>query len=103
MGRRLARHEEIEKPFEPETKEVTFPIEAPAAKDVYLAGDFNGWEINDEGMLASRENGWWEKRVALPSGRYRYKFLVDGEWTIDSKNPERETNAFGTFDSVMEI
>ncbi len=94
---------EIEKPLEPEAKEVTFQIEAPAAKDVYLAGDFNGWEINNEGMLASRESGWWEKRVALPSGRYRYKFLVDGEWIIDSKNPEQEPNVFGTLDSILSI
>jgi len=54
-------------------------------------------------MLASRENGWWEKRVALPSGRYRYKFLVDGEWMLDSKNPEQEPNVFGTLDSILSI
>ena len=90
-------------PLEFEKKEVTFQIEAPAAKDVYLAGDFNGWEINNEGMLSSRENGRWEKRVALASGRYRYKFYVDGEWMLDSKNPEQEPNVFGTLDSVLNI
>jgi len=89
--------------LELEKKEVTFQIEAPAAKDVYLAGDFNGWEINNEGMLSSRENGRWEKRVALASGRYRYKFYVDGEWMLDSKNPEQEPNVFGTLDSVLNI
>ncbi len=96
-------HAEVEKPLESEMKEVIFHIEAPAAKDVRLAGDFNGWEINNEGMLSSRENGRWEKRVVLPPGRYRYKFFVDGEWMADSTNPEQEPNVFGTFDSVLSI
>jgi chromosome partitioning protein len=95
--------EEIGKSFEPDIKEVTFALESPAAKDIYVAGDFNDWKISDESRLALGENGCWEKRVTLPHGRYRYKFVVDGEWTIDSKNQAREINTFGSFDSVMEI
>jgi 1,4-alpha-glucan branching enzyme len=78
-------------------------VESPAAKDIYIAGDFNDWKINDESRLARLENGYWEKRVRLPHGKYRYKFVVDGEWTIDSKNQGCEINAFGSFDSIMEI
>jgi chromosome partitioning protein len=87
----------------PAAREVTFKIDAPAAKGVYLAGDFNGWEIKPEGMLSFRDDGCWEKRVALPPGRYRYKFWVDGEWVLDSGNPEQEANIFGTLDSVLNI
>ena len=82
---------------------MTFTIEAPAAKDIYIVGDFNEWKISDESRLGRYENGCWEKRMGLPQGRYRYQFLVDGKWTVDSKNPELETNTFGTFDSIMEI
>jgi chromosome partitioning protein len=99
----LSAQEEIEKSFELNIKEVTFAMESSAAKDIYIAGDFNGWEMNDGSRLVRGENGCWEKRVKLPHGRYRYKFVVDGEWTIDSKNQEREINAFGSFDSVMQI
>jgi hypothetical protein len=99
----LPAQEAIKTPFEPEIKEVTFAMEASAAKDIYVAGDFNDWKINDESRLARIENGCWEKRVTLPQGRYRYKFVIDGEWTEDSKNEAREINAFGSFDSVMEI
>jgi 1,4-alpha-glucan branching enzyme len=99
----LSAEEKIEKSIELDRKEVTFGMEASAAKDIYVAGDFNDWKINDESRLARAENGWWEKRVRLPHGRYRYKFVVDGEWTEDSKNQAREINAFGSFDSVMEI
>ena len=99
----LSAQEAIEKSFEPDIKEVTFAMESPAAKDIYIAGDFNDWGISDESRLALGENGCWEKRVTLPHGRYRYKFVVDGEWTVDSKNQAREINEFGSFDSVMEI
>ena len=99
----LSTQEEVEKSFELDIKEVTFAVESPAAKDIYIAGDFNDWKINDESRLARLENGYWEKRVKLPHGKYRYKFVVDGEWTIDSKNQGYEINAFGSFDSIMEI
>ena len=99
----LSAQEAIETSFEPDIKEVTFAMESSVAKDIYIAGDFNGWEMNDGSRLVRGENGCWEKRVKLPHGRYRYKFVVDGEWTIDSKNQEREINAFGSFDSVMQI
>jgi chromosome partitioning protein len=99
----LSTREEVEDSFEPDRKEVTFTIEAPAAKDIYIVGDFYDWKIDDESRFGRRENGCWEKRMGLPQGRYRYKFLVDGEWTLDSQNPELEPNVFGTFDSIMKI
>ena len=94
---------EAERSFEANLNEVAFRIEAPAAKDIYVVGDFNEWKINDDSRLTRRESDSWEKRLGLPHGRYRYKFVVDSEWMLDSKNPEREGNAFGTFDSVMEV
>jgi len=93
----------VERSFKADIEEVTFAMESSAAKDIYIAGDFNDWQINDESRLVRGENGFWEKRVSLPHGRYRYKFVVDGEWTVDSKNQAREINPFGSFDSVMEI
>ena len=99
----LSKREKIEKSYEPDIEEVTFAMESSAAKDIYVAGDFNDWQLNDGSRLACGENGCWEKQVKLPHGRYRYKFVVDGEWMVDSKNQLREINAFGSFDSVMEI
>jgi chromosome partitioning protein len=99
----LPAQEAIGKSFEPDIKEVTFAMESPVAKDIYIAGDFNDWQINDESRLSLGENGCWEKQMKLSHGRYRYKFVVDGEWMVDSKNQVSEINAFGSFDSVMEI
>jgi chromosome partitioning protein len=94
---------EVEKAVAPGAREVTFKIDAPSAKGVFLAGDFNGWKINAGGMLSVQDSGSWEKRVVLPPGRYRYKFWVDGEWLLDSQNPQQEQNVFGSLDSVLNI
>jgi chromosome partitioning protein len=99
----LSTQEAMEKSSKPESKEVIFAMESSAAKDIYIAGDFNDWQISDESRLARGENGYWEKQMKLPHGKYRYKFVVDGEWMVDSKNQAREINAFGSFDSVMEV
>lgn len=90
----------IEQPVPPER---LFTLEAPQAKEIYIVGDFNHWKINDDSRLARLENGKWEKRIALSPGRYKYKFVVDGEWTTDASNTEKEQNPFGTFDSVLSI
>lgn len=89
--------------LEPNVGDIAFTIEAPAARDVYVVGDFNDWRIADECRLLNRGNAWWEKRMKLARGRHRYQFVVDGEWMTDSKNGERERNVFGTFDSIVTI
>ena len=80
-----------------------FSFNAPAAKEIYVVGDFNHWKINDESRLSRLDSGKWEKRLSLPPGKYKYKFVVDGEWTLDSDNSQTEQNPFGTFDSVLTI
>lgn len=90
-------------PIQAVIREATFSIAAPAAKEIYLVGDFNHWKINDDSRLSRLDDGKWEKHLALPSGRYKYKFVVDGEWVLDSQNQEREQNAFGTFDSIVKL
>lgn len=88
---------------EPDEREALFSVSAPEAKDVYIVGDFNHWKINDASRLQRSENGSWEKRFALSPGKYRYKFVVDGEWLLDSRNAEKEQNPFGTYDSVKKF
>lgn len=90
-------------PEESPAREVSFAINAPGAKEIYVVGDFNHWMVAKENRLDRRNDGQWEKRIGLSPGRYRYKFIVDGEWTLDSQNSEREPNMFGTFDSVIKL
>ena len=66
---------------------ILFTIQAPYAKDVKLAGEFNQW-IPDRDVFTMRsERGIWKKFVLLPKGTYSYKFLIDDEWLEDPNNP----------------
>lgn len=84
-------------------KDMVFAINAPSAREIYVVGDFNQWKIDESARLTKSEDGRWEKKVNLSPGRYKYKFIVDGEWVADSQNPEREPNRFGTFDSIAKL
>lgn len=88
---------------EPSPKEIVFAIDAPNAKDIHLVGEFNHWKIDDGSRLSRIQDGKWEKRLGLSPGEYKYKFVVDGEWVLDSKNSQRIPNAFGTFDSIIHL
>ncbi len=85
------------------SREVRFAVDAPDAKDIYIVGDFNHWKIDETSRLSRTPDGRWEKSVGLSSGRYKYKFVIDGEWVLDAKNNERVQNAFGTFDSIIAL
>ena len=84
------------------TKRVTFKISAPNAKDVRLAGDFNSWDASSTSLKKSRD-GVWERDLALKSGRYEYKYLVDGQWQRDPLNNLFAVNTFGSENSVIEL
>lgn len=94
---------EAPKLLETATREISFTVSAPQAKEVYVVGDFNQWKVTDDNRLSRLEDGKWEKRMSLVPGRYKYKFIVDGEWALDSENLEREANSFGTFDSIIKL
>ena len=73
------------------------------AKEVHLVGDFNNWSISRNSLLWQKEEGLWQKRLFLRPGHYRYKFVVDGQWTTDPANDRLESNPYGGLDSILEI
>jgi len=79
---------------------VMLALEAPDAKEVVLAGDFNKWNAKSHPMKKDK-SGVWKRSVMLPPGRYEYKFLVDGQWRNDPKNDKTCPNRFGTRNSVL--
>jgi len=81
---------------------MAFSISAPEAKEVYLVGDFNNWQL-DEASRMTQENGAWQKKVNLEGGKYRYRFVIDGNWTEDANNPAKELNPYGSLDSLIEV
>jgi chromosome partitioning protein len=78
---------------------VVFTIEAPAAAHVQLAGDFNDWLPERTEMVET--GSVWIRTLKLPPGRYRYRYVVDGEWRRDPHNVAAEPSPFGGEDSVL--
>ena len=81
------------------SREVTFTLEAPGAEHVLLAGDFNDWVL--DGSEMEPIGGVWTKVIRLAPGRYRYRYVVDGQWQNDPSNTAIEPNAYGGHDSIL--
>ena len=71
------------------------------AKNVYVAGSFNGWSPDSYRMV--KKNGKWVLPTFLKPGKFTYKFVVDGKWILDPANELYEANEYGTNNSVLWI
>ncbi len=83
-------------------KRVTFRVDAPQARNVFLAGSFNDWNPALH-PLKGDEAGTWQKIVYLAPGIHEYRFVVDGTWMEDCRGVERVPNPMGEFNSVVRI
>jgi len=86
----------------PKTVDVRFALSRSDSKRVSLCGEFNGWSL-DTTPMKQIEGHCWEATLALPPGRYQYKFVVDGQWLHDPNALENLPNPYGSFNSVMEV
>jgi len=82
-------------------RRVMLSLEFPAAKEVFLTGDFNNWHPRMHPMK-NDGNGIWIKTVMLFPGKYEYRFKVDGEWVNDPSG-EVCPNCFGTSNNVVRV
>jgi hypothetical protein len=91
-------------PVEVATTGVLFRVQAPDAKEVYLAGTFNGWGGSDGftlrdpsvKMFGPDEKGVFERFQPLTPGRHLFKFCVDGSNWISG--PDELPKAKDNFD-----
>jgi 1,4-alpha-glucan branching enzyme len=86
-----------EKPVE---KTVEFTFNAPEAKEVFLAGEFNAWDNQSLPMKKSK-GGVWKTTVKLPPGRHEYKFFADNVWMESLPGAEQVSNPLGTRNLIV--
>lgn len=87
----------------PASKRVLFTLPAfCGAMVVRLVGDFNEWDP-DRHPLTWAQSGEWVTALDLRAGRYQYKYIVDGEWIVDPKNPEVMSTEIGSLNSVLTV
>jgi len=82
---------------------VAFVTLYPRATSVQIAGDFNNWQPTTTPLEKVGTSGVWQTKIKLPTGRYRYRLVVDGQWQQDPYNELTEMNPFGEFNSVVEV
>jgi 1,4-alpha-glucan branching enzyme len=66
------------------SKPVNFICVAPDATQVFLLGDFNGWNAAANPMKR-QPDGAWLIQVPLHHGHHHYRFLVDGKPVLDPR------------------
>jgi len=76
----------------------------PDAKEVGIAGSFNGWQPAATPMERFGM-GCGQRKVDLylKPGRYEYRFVVDGNWTDDPFARTFVPNPFGTRNAVLVV
>lgn len=78
---------------------VRFTWKRSAARSVFLAGSFNGWQLPL--ALSKRADLLWERTVRLPLGKHRYRYIVDGKWAVDESKLCERTDDHGLCNTLI--
>jgi 1,4-alpha-glucan branching enzyme len=81
-------------------KKVNFTMVVPEAQNVFLVGDFNGWNIESH-PLKKDSKETWKISINLVPGRYEYRFIVDGQWEEDPNCTTFIPNSYGSENCIL--
>jgi hypothetical protein len=86
-------------PFAIRDSLVTFFLKGHSnSHEVLLAASFTNWQYG--ALPMTRTDSGWISIVRLGPGKYWYKFIIDGGWTIDRDNDLDEHDPHGNDNSV---
>jgi serine protease AprX len=81
---------------------ILFFFHDPDAKKVEVLGSWNDWQTPAVEMVHVEHGVWKGVLAPLPSGHYKYKFLIDGnKWMDDPANPHKAPDPHGIFNSIL--
>jgi 1,4-alpha-glucan branching enzyme len=96
----------------PSVRQVCFEFYAPAAREVFLVGEFNDWDATSM-PLCRAADGNWRIELTVAVGIHRFKFVVDSIWRCSPDQPHDRCdrpceacprcvpNLLGSFDRVV--
>ena len=90
------------KPQSPLPARIALQLVEPAARQVFVAGSFNGWKPDTTPLVPVGE-GRWKGDLKLRPGKHEYLFVVDGQWRPDPNAKESVQNPFGGRNSVVRM
>jgi 1,4-alpha-glucan branching enzyme len=81
-------------------RNVEFTFYSPESMNVYVSGEFDGWDTQSLPMKKDKD-GVWRSRVKLLPGRYEYKLFADNTWVENLPDAETVSNPFGTQNFII--
>lgn len=81
---------------------VTLKWEGRNCSSVEISGLDIGWGQRVP-LRFDKEKGFWITERELPEGRYEYKYIVDGQWTNNKKEPLTGVNKDGHINNYVEV
>ncbi len=84
-------------------RRVQFSVHCAPGSSVFVAGSFNHWDAAAKPLKERHGDGVFTGTCMLTPGTYEYKYVINGEWTVDPGNPNFVVNALGTLNSVIQV
>ena len=82
---------------------IVFSLRAPEDASVQIAGDFNDWTPEHLELTLNGKGSVWQKTIALSTGDYQYKYLINGNWIPDPENMGVVDDPFGNKNSIISV
>lgn len=82
---------------------VRLMFDDPAAREVIVVGDFNGWRAGVTPLTRERATRRWSATLALRDGVHRYAFVVDGTRWVPDPAAERVRADDGRIYSLLHV
>lgn len=79
-------------------------FDAPHARRVAVAGDFNRWDAEATPLVRDGRSPRWSVTLALRDGAHRYAFVVDGtRWVPDPRAERSARDDSGRLHSLLNV
>jgi hypothetical protein len=83
---------------------VRLMFDAPDARRVAVAGDFNRWDADATPLTREHGSRGWSVTLALRDGEHRYAFVVDGtRWVPDPRAERSAQGESGRIYSLLNV
>jgi len=82
---------------------ILFTQPATCGREVFIAGDFNGWSPRMTPLTRREDSGVFQTLVEVPPGKYQYRLVIDGKWQADRYNALTQVNRYGEPNSVLVV
>ncbi|MCP9472550.1 MAG: isoamylase early set domain-containing protein [Nitrospira sp.] len=86
----------------PQIGTVRFMVEASGAKQVFVAGSFNGWRKDSISLNRVKGTSWWSVDLLLPKGEHAFMYVIDGvKWVTPPQADDFVEDEFGHRNGIV--